>query len=889
MALRPRSAVALTAAASELRLDAQSIIVRQHTRQPWQQRAWNYYEILGAIHFSGEFVGNALSRVRLVGAEESKDPQAPPEITKNADVQEAINNLKSRRGGQASFMRNIAINLFIAGEGYIAGYSDNGKQVWDVYSIDELLVRPGDRRYYRRSAPGLGDDPLPDGALVTRVWRENPRFGLLADSAMRTVLDDCELLILLTLAEKAVSKSRMAGAGMLLVPNELTLPVRSKDDVRRGAGNASPADADSFMDTFTKALTTPLRDEGDPSSVVPIVMQGNKDSLQAVRHIVFERKLDDRASERRETALRSIATAIDLPPEVLLGTGDANHWGAWQIKEDTFAAHLQPQVELVCDALTVGYLQPALKRAGIKDAEKYIVWYDPAALVTPVDRAPAAQELYDRIELSGKSLRKAHDFDETDAPSEEERNKRIGIQLQEINTAITGEAPPPPGSGLPGSPGVTERIAVAPGEAPPTDAQLQGGAPAQPAVPTDQPLLPGQAADALNAGPPQLPEPPDVGTNIAKALNAGPPTLPTPKADQTKKTEATKPKNPVNKSAAKSSAAKKGAKKAATASAAPDTAGARLGRRLARLDQDLMLKLRVAADAAVQRSLERAGAKIRTRARNDAMLGEFAKDVQIPNTEFAAKLGPTNVRMLGFAIDDELDLEGEDPAENEADLIAPALVPFRNQARQWMSDAQKKSMDLITAAIADARDYDLEDYRAQMDEMYAPQQEGYLDAAMIALGASLLEFSRRRLFDAGAGVDEVGEFDDIRIPAGIIRDAMSIAGGANGADTDRTEGGGIGTGEFVANVFQDQGVVTDSMTWDYGDDARQEFQAHFDLDGQTFSSWDDPILEVAPDDDWLGVDHYEPGDHRGCRCAVVRNVDLGGPDTESEDVLVSAE
>lgn len=874
MALRARSAVALTAAASELRLDAQSIIVRQHTRQPWQQRAWTYYEILGAIHFAGEFVGNALSRVRLVGAEE-QDSSEPPKITKNAAVQDAINNLKSRRGGQAAFMRNLAINIFISGEGYIAGYTEGGKQVWDVYSIDELLVRPGDRKYYRRSAPGLGDIPLPDGALVTRVWRENPRFGLLADSAMRTVLDDCELLILLTLAEKAVSKSRMAGAGILLVPNELTLPVRSKDDVRRGAGNASPADADSFMDTFTKAMIAPIKDEGDPSSVVPMVMQGARESLDAVRHLAFERHLDDRSQERRETALRSIATAIDLPPEVLLGTADANHWGAWQIKEDTFAAHLQPQVELVCDALTVGYLQPALKRANVPDYEKYCVWYDPAALVTPADTTPVAQELYDRIELSGKALRAAANFSEKDAPDETERNQRIGLQLQDINTAITGEAPPPP--------------------PPPPDpnAMPEAAAPAAPGL-ADVGLLPGQSADALT--PPQPQTLPDVGVDTTKALEAGPPTVPTVKADQEKRAEATKPKNPLKKSASKSAAAKKGAAKARTASIAGDDAGVRLGRRLARLDQDLMLKLRVAADASVQRALERAGAKIRTRARNDAVLGEFAKDVQIPNAEFAAKLGPTHVRNLGFAIDDELDLEGTDPAENENDLVAPALIPFRAQARTWMADAQRKSRNMIADSIAEARDYNREDYRMRLEETYAGQQEDHLGLALLAMDAALLEFTRRRLFDSGAGVDEVGEFDDIKVPANIIRDAMSIAGGANGGETDRTEGGGIGTGEFVANLFQDQGVKTDSMTWDYGDDSRNTFESHFDLDGVTFSNWDDDVLEVAPYDDWLGVDHYSPGDHRGCRCAVVRNLDLGGPDTEpgaldteSEDVLVSAE
>jgi hypothetical protein len=41
------------------------------------------------------------------------------------------------------------------------------------------------------------------------------------------------------------------------------------------------------------------------------------------------------------------------------------------------------------------------------------------------------------------------------------------------------------------------------------------------------------------------------------------------------------------------------------------------------------------------------------------------------------------------------------------------------------------------------------------------------------------------------------------------------------------------------------------------------------LDGAIFTSEDDPVLHVWPEDKWLRRTYYAPGDHRGCACVVV--------------------
>jgi hypothetical protein len=57
--------------------------------------------------------------------------------------------------------------------------------------------------------------------------------------------------------------------------------------------------------------------------------------------------------------------------------------------------------------------------------------------------------------------------------------------------------------------------------------------------------------------------------------------------------------------------------------------------------------------------------------------------------------------------------------------------------------------------------------------------------------------------------------------------------------------------------------------WDYGNEQRHHpFPRHLHLDGLlTEDRQSDPRLAVQGQDVWLGVTHYEPQDHEGCRCS----------------------
>ena len=425
-------------------------------RQPWQNRAFGYFDSVGELHFAGRYIGNALSKIRLVGAEIPTSASDEPKETTFAPVKTAIEKLRSPAGGQGGLMRNLGINVFIAGECFLLGNEDaDGNQQWEAVSINELELRPGELQAYRKRSPIEMPQPIPKDTLVVRVWAAHPRYSRLADSAVRTILDECEKLLLLTRADKAAARSRFAGAGLLFIPSEL-IPV-----VQQPAGSdLGDAANNPIYKNLIDAMVTPLRDEQHPSGVVPITIFGPGEYGDKIRFITFDRPQAARAQQQREESITRIATALDLPAEILTGKAALNHWAAWQVHEETFSQHLQPLVELICDALTVGYLQPALQKAGVQDHLKYVVWYDDSALVVRPDKGQTAAALYESNVINQAAYRRETGFAETDKVSDDEYAKRVGILLNDVQLALTGKPTPValPGAAGGDSPTIAEKM-----------------------------------------------------------------------------------------------------------------------------------------------------------------------------------------------------------------------------------------------------------------------------------------------------------------------------------------------------------------------------------------------------------------------------------------------
>lgn len=111
---------------------------------------------------------------------------------------------------------------------------------------------------------------------------------------------------------------------------------------------------------------------------------------------------------------------------------------------------------------------------------------------------------------------------------------------------------------------------------------------------------------------------------------------------------------------------------------------------------------------------------------------------------------------------------------------------------------------------------------------------------------------------------------------GDIRSILGELGGGGPAEVPLATG--ITGGRIFQDVLTANGLGTAEKLWLYGETARRTFNGHLQIDGLVFTDWEDPALDIAPQDYWLRTAKYRPGDHWGCACVVVPYVpNFGAP------------
>jgi hypothetical protein len=310
-------------------------------------------------------------------------------------------------------MSGLGTQLSVPGEGYLIVENVGGVENWSVRSIDEVRAARGKYEVIDENSPRTGYNwrPLAQESMAPiRVWRPNKRYHHMADSPARAARSTMRELELVNRHIVAQYLSRLASAGVWLVPNEISFPVREEF-----------ADApDPFMAEWIEIAAEAIRTPGTAAATVPIPIKVPAEYVDKIKHLDFTLKIDDKIIEKRDSAIKRLASQLNVPPEVLLGMGDLNHWNAWAVDETSLKVNVAPDAELIAQALTTGYLQPRLKASRVEDWARWVVWYDMSELTLRPDRSENALQLYDRMEINGDALRRETGFEDADRPTDEE-------------------------------------------------------------------------------------------------------------------------------------------------------------------------------------------------------------------------------------------------------------------------------------------------------------------------------------------------------------------------------------------------------------------------------------------------------------------------------------
>lgn len=433
----------LTAAASRLtnkKLRAKSGTKKGSSAQAWQEDAWDMHDLVGEERFLAQTLANRMGQARFYAGIMPDDTTEEVEPTDNETVKKVLKSLIDGRFGQIT--TRAGVNLFIAGDGFLAGVPRTPHEEDEDRPLDAGITPFGTQEEEEDPIAGIDLDDLDwaflsvsevkeddkagtvtldgpwdgkefkaDDIILIRVWRPHPRRWKDADSPTRSSLPVLRELVGLTMHVSAQVDSRLAGAGILLVP------ASADQAIRAAAGTAGADDeASPFDEALLEAMVTPISDRSNASAVVPLTVTVPDESIEKFRHISFSTELDDEARELRDEAIRRLALGQDCPPELLLGVAGMNHWGAWLVREDVVNTHLEPPLALLCDAITTQFLWPVLKELGVENHEQYVAWYDVEHLIVRPNRSEDAKQGHRDGVVSDDSYRDALGFDESDAP-----------------------------------------------------------------------------------------------------------------------------------------------------------------------------------------------------------------------------------------------------------------------------------------------------------------------------------------------------------------------------------------------------------------------------------------------------------------------------------------
>ncbi len=446
--------------ASALPADRANAAGLRRLNQPWQSRALARYDDVGECWYPAQFYSRSMQRVRFFAA--TTDDKGDVQEVDSGPLADLWARVQDPGGGITELTGSYGHLMFLTGDGYLVASDDNGEEVWEFLSPVELRVRPGGEGYLRLRAPGLTQEELVDAAdtdfepvgnaaRVYRLYRRHPAFSYWADSPVRAVLDLYELLKILTLAAGAEGQSRAANRGLLYVPEELSF---ASPDSQVGEEDIT---RDTFMEDFIEGLVNAISNPGDASAMSPFVMRGpglaqtGLGTAVAMADLIKWMPLGPadsyKAVDTWQKVIDRIAFGLDLPSEMVTGTGDVNHWGGWLLDEQGFRQHVAPICDKFCSDLTAAYLRPAAKDAGL-DWESVTIGYDPAAAVNHPDEVATAQTAWRDGIVSSAFYRDAIAATEDDAPDEEDLELLLAILGKPMPTddeAAEGETAPQDG------------------------------------------------------------------------------------------------------------------------------------------------------------------------------------------------------------------------------------------------------------------------------------------------------------------------------------------------------------------------------------------------------------------------------------------------------------
>jgi hypothetical protein len=331
--------------------------------------------------------------------------------TEGRRVAELVRTIAGGPLGQAQLIKRSVEILSVPGEYWTAILVTDTGVRWLAVTRDEI-------RRSQRGRDTVAID-LPDGKQhefnpakgdgMFRVWNADARVASDADSPVRSNLDPLREIVTASRKIRNADLSRLIGNGILIIPQEASLPDQNAPVSADKPGDVPPAGPSGRV---AQKLQTMVADTakiaveegpGSLASLVPMIIAAPAEHVDKIKHVKFSDEITKVAIETRNDAIDRLAMGLDMTPEQLRGLGDTNHWSGRQLADEDVNMHVKPLMETICQAIYDNALRNVLVKAGI-NPDKYVLWYDASDLTVDPDKTDELKDAHERGAITSEAL-----------------------------------------------------------------------------------------------------------------------------------------------------------------------------------------------------------------------------------------------------------------------------------------------------------------------------------------------------------------------------------------------------------------------------------------------------------------------------------------------------
>lgn len=411
----------------------------QGKESAWQAEAWHMLELVGELSFAMLWKTALLSRFRLIASDLDPETGKPTGSTENKAARDVVRQIAGGTTGQSQLLSRLAPLLMIPGEGFLVIIYPGGEEQWHILGRDEVKSQGDQVKLLLSDGTTYLMDPENDS--ISRIWRQDPRQSWLAWSPTKAALPILQEIVRMSQNIEGAGKSRQAGNGLLIIPQEISLPTTgaptgTPDPDAPSLPTPAPptpqfASPGDVRTALQEAMSTAIADPSSAAALVPIIMTAKGEHIGNIKHIRFDSEVSEKAQAAREAAVRRLAMTLDMPPEVLLGLADLNHWSLYGVEEEAVRWHASPEMELICDSFTRELLRPLVNDPTV------VVWYDTSDVDAEPDQAEKVGKAYELGVANSAAYARELGLSDTDTYDLETKEGLIAWALDQIRRDAT--------------------------------------------------------------------------------------------------------------------------------------------------------------------------------------------------------------------------------------------------------------------------------------------------------------------------------------------------------------------------------------------------------------------------------------------------------------------